>query len=301
MLCASVAAAVLLVLFSSCFEATHAFLPQSGKQVLRAQLAWTSQRTTFTMNAGHVNSIKKSRCTALNHHSPFKHAHMPLLMDTGQQAKVQLPLHHFTCVVKSLQRFSGHTADYSINMPAIPTGAYKVTFQVLFPRDSCSPCDMQIRAGGFSFVTAALDEQHASVMTCVPGVQCSGTLFANVCHSHGRQMSVRFVEVGSAVNVIADSDSDSNSDSEYEADSDADYDSDDDDDDYESDSDNNNDSADNSYQYQPSSSYDNQQYGHAYTQSDDTDDDNDAEYSDSDSEEDYIVNEHSIHCVFERL
>jgi hypothetical protein len=113
-------------------------------------------------------------------------------------------------------------------------------------------------------------------MTCVPEVQCSGTLFANVCHARGQQLLVRFVEVGSVDSVIGAEECDS--DTEYDTDSEADYDSDDDDDD------------DSTYQYQPTSTYS---------------DNEDTEYcSDSDTNEECAsswIDEHSIHCVFERL
>jgi hypothetical protein len=174
---------------------------------------------------------------------------------------------------------------------------------------------MQIKAGGFYLVTAAQAEQYASVMSCVPGVQCSGTLFANVCHARYRELSVRFVEVGSVDSVIRADECDS--DTEYDTDDDADYECNDDGDERDNDSTN---YADSSYQYQPDSTYDTQQYGQLYNtginqqqyaDSDNVDDsDNDEQendeteyYSDSDSSEECAIwiDEHSIHCVFERL
>jgi hypothetical protein len=313
--CAYSLAAVILLL-TACFKTAHAFLPHhSGNQLLHSKKAWSGwQHSTITMRAGTANSnryVGNSYCTAFqctknDSLSVLANNMLSRSLNTGRQSNVQFPLRHFTHV-RSEQRFSGHTADYSISMPAVPTGAYKVKFQVLFPAGSCTPCDMQIKAaGGFSFVTAAHNKQYASVMTCVPGVLCSGMLFANVCHARYRELLVRFVEVGSVDSVIGAEECDSNT--EYDTESDADYDSDCDD-------------STSSYEYQPGSTYNTQQteYGQLYStgydqpQYDDSDNDDDsdeqdtddAEYcSDSDSSEDCAsswIDEHTIHCVFERL
>jgi hypothetical protein len=108
---------------------------------------------------------------------------------------VQPQLIHLTYVTQSEQRSSSSRTNYAITLPAIPSGAYKITFRLLLPYGVyAGPCDLQVRNSGISALASGIPGGYHHVMTCSKEAQCTGVLFAN---NPGLKLAVRFTKLGS--------------------------------------------------------------------------------------------------------
>jgi hypothetical protein len=107
----------------------------------------------------------------------------------------QTQIKHFTFVIHSEQRDSGDATNYTITIPPIPPGDYKITCRlVLAHTPSYIPPyhDVQIRMKGISALATGIPDGYHHVMTSAQDSQCTGVIFA---HDPGNELGVRFIQL----------------------------------------------------------------------------------------------------------
>jgi hypothetical protein len=119
---------------------------------------------------------------------------------------------HFTLAISSSKRVSGTPSNYVVSLPNTTAESYlhyhtyRVQCTVIMSpsRESTSryqsPFQLQLRCESWEWQQLdATEDGFVSVMTVVPMVQCTGTVFAMTTARPVSELSVRFMTVGEPV------------------------------------------------------------------------------------------------------